>query len=137
MKHAFGFDQLDRKLASLEKAIPLDRQRDAARAGGRVLRDAARALAPERSGLLRRRISVVDAKGVTLQGGAAPSDTLVIVGPMGSTPDGDVPYAHDVEYGQLYWPGQPYLRPALAAQRDTAVGVVVSRLRADILAAVQ
>ena len=133
MTHAFGFDALDRAFARLETAIPVDRRVAAARAGGRVLRDEARRLAPERSGKLRAALSVLDAPGVTLQGGAAPSDTLVIVGPVGSTPDGDVPWAHDVEYGNLYWPGQPYLRPALAAKGDLALSMIVSHLRADIL----
>lgn len=135
MKHAFGFDELDHKFARLAAGIPVEQQVDALRAGGKVLRDAARAIAPKRSGRLKQAISVLDAPGVTLQGGAAPSGTLVIVGPVGSTPDGDVPWAYDVEYGQLYWPGQPYLRPAFAGHGEAAVGVIVSRLRVDLLAA--
>lgn len=97
---------------------------------GRQIRDAARRLAPVRSGTLRKRIRLVRRRmrrgQVTVQVvSRAPHSHLVEYGTGPRTQQGSGRYT-----GQM--PAQPFMRPAWDEERQTAVGTILHAMLREI-----
>ena len=111
MQHSVeGFREADAKLAALIGGLDPARERAILHEGAALIVDEAKRLAPYKTGQLR---------------------------PVGSIEDGDVYYAKFQEFGTRYMRAQPFMRPAIAARRDEAKGLVLTRLRDEYLRLVQ
>lgn len=128
-----GWRDLDRKLAALSRGVPADRQRAALHAGGEIIAEEARRLAPFLTGELRDSIIVADERDARIYGKLNLPAMSVFIGPAGSTEDGDVYYAKFQEFGWLDHPGSPFMRPAIASKRPEAERLVLSMLADDVI----
>jgi HK97 gp10 family phage protein len=95
-----GADELNRSLSAV--ADDLGNMGAAADKAGQMVRTRAQSLAPVNTGALARSITA-DAEGA-----------VVTVGT-------DIPYGRFQEYGTIYTPASPYLRPALEASTNEIV----------------
>lgn len=87
--------------------------RQAARAGARIVEDAAKARVPIHTGRLRAAIHTED----------QPEGVAVIAG------DRRAWYGHIVEHGGRYTPAQPFLVPAFEENRDLIITEVTQTIR--------
>ena len=131
-KHTQGFDKLDRQLAALTQGFADEELRGALRAGGEIIAEEARRLAPVDTGTLKNSITVMDDRDARIYGKVNLPAMSVYVGPVGSTDDGDVYYAKFQEFGTIRNAAQPFMRPAIASKRPEAERLIVDTLRADL-----
>jgi HK97 gp10 family phage protein len=127
-----GFRELDRNLAMLARGFSEQKLRAALHAGGEIIAAEARRLVPVDTGTLKDSIQVTDERDARVYGKVNGAGVSVYVGPVGSTEDGDVPYAKFVEFGTARAGAQPFMRPAIASKRPEAERVVAARLAADL-----
>lgn len=138
MQHSVeGFREADAKLAALIGGLDPARERAILHEGAALIVDEAKRLAPYKTGQLRGSIRVVDDREGLLLYGRLSQGIAIYVGPVGSIEDGDVYYAKFQEFGTRYMRAQPFMRPAIAARRDEAKGLVLTRLRDEYLRLVQ
>lgn len=106
-----GFKELDADFKLLSNAEKRQVSRKAVRAGAVVFRDAVRANAPVRSGLLKRSISVDTVRGLAIAGVKFKKVLIKKKGKKGkhkSTPF----YWYFLEHGTSKMSAQPFVRPA-------------------------
>ena len=132
-----GFRELDRQLLRLSAGVSDEQKRAALHEGGEIIAVEARRLAPYLTGLLRDSILVMDGRDARIYGKVNLPEMSVFVGPVGSTDDGDVYYARFQEFGWLDNPGNPFMRPAIAAKRPEAELVIAQRLGEAVLGSVR
>ena len=106
-----GFEELDTDFKLLSKSEQRKVSKKAAIAGAIVFRDAVRANAPVRSGLLKRSISVDTVSGLAIAGVKFKKVLIKKKGKKGkhkSTPF----YWYFLEHGTSKMSAQPFVRPA-------------------------
>jgi HK97 gp10 family phage protein len=153
-----GLKELDAALAQLPRSIQRSTLMRVLKKAGQPIADTARALAPERSGKLKKSI-VVSARlknsvgksefSAALRAGlgvgaarqalraarrAAPGKSFaeMYVGTAAGT--GVVRYAHIVEFGSSKLPPNPFMRPAFDAESSMALVIIRRELGNEIMA---
>lgn len=132
-----GLEDLSKDLELLSRAENNKVLRDATRAGAKVLAQAVRDKAPEKSGKLKRNIVVATVRGrpgVISSGvhirGRSPS------GETDNTMKADNPnnafYWRFVELGTVHQPAQPFLRPAFDEQENAATSAALAQMNQAI-----
>ena len=122
-----GYGDLDRKLTILERTTDKRRIAAALFAGARVIGNEERRQVPKLSGNLER--SIVE----TMQPANLPADGMTIyIGPSTGGPANGW-YGSLVHWGTSDTPANPFASRAVALKGEEALGVVASRLRADVL----
>ena len=126
-----GFKELDSDLKLLSQAEQRKVSRKAVRAGAVVFRDAVRANAPVRSGVLKRSISVDTVRGSTTAGVKFKKVLVKKKGKKGKHKS--VPfYWYFLEHGTSNMPAQPFVRPAFDANIKQAEEAVFNQYLNDI-----
>lgn len=146
-----GLKELGKNLQALDKKVRNRISAKAMRAGGRIVRDTARAKAPvlqesvphRRKGTLKR--SIVERTKVGKNG---KTTTLISVrnlsgkqiakfkgktGKSGAKNPNDPFYWRFVEFGTSKMPAKPFLRPAFEQSKQQAANTIISTLRTEIL----
>ena len=126
-----GFKELDADFQLLSKAEQRKVSRKAVRAGAVVFRDAVRANAPVRSGLLKRSISVDTVRGSATAGvkfKKVPAKKKGKKGKHKSTPY----YWYFLENGTSKMSAQPFVRPAFDANVKNAEDAAFNQFLKDI-----
>lgn len=132
-----GLDELDRALKALPREIagknggPL---RVGLRAAARLVRDEARARAPEDTGRLKGAIVM------QLDRNPGNVSERIVVRPRRGRSRADTRgawYWHFLEFGTVKQPAQPYLRPAFDARKFAMIETFKIRMAASIRAAVR
>lgn len=126
-----GFKELDADFQLLSKAEQRKVSRKAVRAGAVVFRDAVRANAPVRSGLLKRSISVDTVRGSATAGvkfKKVPAKKKGKKGKHKSTPY----YWYFLEHGTSKMPAKPFVRPAFDASVKQAEEAAFNQYLKDI-----
>lgn len=127
-----GAKELDALLAALPKKVANKILRDALRKGAEVVKEAAKARAPVRTGLLQRSITVRKGKRKRKGGG----QSVVIFPDIAKfgrkNQDFYAPY---VEYGTSHSEAEPYMRTAFAATKDRVMAGIQSDIMAGVLSA--
>lgn len=126
-----GFKELEADFKLLSNAEQRKVSRKAVRAGAIVFRDAVRANAPVRSGVLKRSISVDTVKGSPTAGVKFKKVLVKKKGKKGkhrSTPF----YWYFLEKGTAKMPAKPFIRPAFDANVKNAEDAVFNQFLKDI-----
>lgn len=146
-----GLKELGKNLQALDKKVRNRISVKAMRAGGRIIRDSARAKAPvlqenvphRRKGTLKR--SIVERTKVGKNG---KTTTIVAVrnlsgkqiakfkgktGKSGAKNPNDPFYWRFVEFGTSKMPAKPFMRPAFEQNKQRAAQEIIHTLRNDIL----
>lgn len=126
-----GFKELDADFKLLSNAEKRQVSRKAVRAGAVVFRDAVRANAPVRSGLLKRSVSVDTVRGSATAGVKFKKVLAKKKGKKGkhkSTPY----YWYFLEHGTSNMPAQPFVRPAFDASVKQAEEAAFNQYLKDI-----
>ena len=124
-----GLDALDKALKKLESKVQRRVLNKAARAGARVVQKRAKALAPVRTGALRRAIRVVTMKAKKGQGKVA------VTVKSGRGEKRDVFYAHMVEFGTIGARTRPFMRPAFDETQKEQLDAIGKTLAQEIIKA--
>ena len=126
-----GFKELDDDFKLLSNAEKRKVSRKAVRAGAVVFRDAVRANAPVRSGLLKRSISVDTVRGSATAGVKFKKVLVKKKGKKGRHKS--VPfYWYFLENGTSKMPAQPFVRPAFDASVKQAEEAAFNQYLKDI-----
>lgn len=126
-----GFKGLDADFKLLSQAEQRKVSRKAVRAGAVVFRDAVRANAPVRSGLLKRSISVDTVRGSVTAGVKFKKVLVKKKGKKGKHKS--VPfYWYFLEHGTSNMPAQPFVRPAFDANIKQAEEAAFNQYLNDI-----
>lgn len=126
-----GFKGLDADFKLLSQAEQRKVSRKAVRAGAVVFRDAVRANAPVRSGLLKRSISVDTVRGSATAGVKFKKVLVKKKGKKGKHKS--VPfYWYFLEHGTSNMPAQPFVRPAFDANIKQAEEAAFNQYLNDI-----
>lgn len=126
-----GFKELDDDFKLLSQAEKRQVSRKAVRAGAVVFRDAVRANAPVRSGLLKRSISVDTVRGSATAGVKFKKVLAKKKGKKGRHKT--VPfYWYFIEHGTSKMPAQPFVRPAFDANIKQAEEAAFNQYLKDI-----
>ena len=126
-----GFKELDDDFKLLSQAEKRKLSRKAVRAGAVVFRDAVRANAPVRSGLLKRSISVDTVRGSATAGVKFKKVLAKKKGKKGRHKT--VPfYWYFIEHGTSEMPAQPFVRPAFDANIKQAEEAAFNQYLNDI-----
>ena len=126
-----GFKELDDDFKLLSNAEQRKVSRKAVRAGAVVFRDAVRANAPVRSGLLKRSISVDTVRGSATAGVKFKKVLAKKKGKKGRHKT--VPfYWYFIEHGTSEMPAQPFVRPAFDANIKQAEEAAFNQYLNDI-----
>jgi HK97 gp10 family phage protein len=128
-----GIDILIGKLSNLDKKVRTKTIRRAIRASAAPVQKAMKRKAPKDTGGLKKSIKT---KTKTYKDGT----TVAIIGPdkdFLTTDSRGRKYrpaniAHIVERGSSKVAAQPFIAPAFQEQRDTALGIIATKLREDI-----
>ena len=126
-----GFKERDDDFKLLSQAEKRQVSRKAVRAGAVVFRDAVRANAPVRSGVLKRSISVDTVRGSATAGVKFKKVSAKKKGKKGkhkSTPY----YWYFLEHGTSKMPAQPFVRPAFDASVKQAEEAAFNQYLKDI-----
>lgn len=143
-----GLEQVRRKMAALPKKFALAGAKRGLRKGANVIRDAARRNAKR----LDDPKSAEDiAKNITTQGGSAKRNrseggVVMRVGVMGgarskrsgvdytgkAAPGGDTWYWRLLEFGTSKMAAQPFMRPALSENVESAISASVTALNTEL-----
>ncbi|QIM65264.1 HK97-gp10 family putative phage morphogenesis protein [Frederiksenia canicola] len=146
-----GLKELGKNLQALDKTVRNKISAKAMRAGGRIVRDTARAKAPvlqenvphRRKGTLKK--SIVERTKVGKNG---KTTTLISVralsskriaafktkkGKSGAYNPHDPYYWRFVEFGTSKMPAKPFLRPAFEQSKGQAAKAIISTLRREIM----
>lgn len=107
-----GVDELLRKVDRASKNVPEAARRGCLR-GAVVIEGAAKGHAPVKTGMLRNSIK---------------SEPI----PLGAQVGPHVEYAAYQEYGTMYMPAQPYMRPAVEEKRKEVQRVVGEAIRNEL-----
>jgi HK97 gp10 family phage protein len=111
-----GFDELEKKMERLSKALPNRTQRKIESSGAEILLREMEALIPVRTGALREDLDIVVNAG------------SVTVGPSGQTAF----RAHFLEFGTVNHAAQPFIRPAFDNTEGRIKADIKSSLRSEI-----
>ena len=126
-----GFKELDADFKLLSNAEKRQVSRKAVRAGAVVFRDAVRANAPVRSGLLKRSVSVDTVRGSLTAGVKFKKVPAKKKGKKGKHKT--MPYYwYFVEHGTSEMPAQPFVRPAFDASVKQAEEAAFNQYLKDI-----
>lgn len=126
-----GFKELDSDFKLLSQAEQRKVSRKAVRAGAVVFRDAVRANAPVRSGLLKRSISVDTVRGSATAGVKFKKVLVKKKGKKGKHKS--VPfYWYFLEHGTSKMSAQPFVRPAFDANVKQAEEAAFNQYLNDI-----
>ena len=126
-----GFKELDDDFKLLSNAEQRKVSRKAVRAGAVVFRDAVRANAPVRSGVLKRSISVDTVRGSATAGVKFKKVLVKKKGKKGKHKS--VPfYWYFLEHGTSNMPAQPFVRPAFDASVKQAEEAAFNQYLKDI-----
>ena len=126
-----GFKGLDADFKLLSQAEQRKVSRKAVRAGAVVFRDAVRANAPVRSGVLKRSISVDTVRGSATAGVKFKKVLVKKKGKKGKHKS--VPfYWYFLEHGTSNMPAQPFVRPAFDANVKQAEEAAFNQYLNDI-----
>lgn len=126
-----GFKELDADFQLLSKAEQRKVSRKAVRAGAVVFRDAVRANAPVRSGVLKRSISVDTVRGSATAGVKFKKVLAKKKGKKGRHKS--VPfYWYFLEHGTSNMPAKPFVRPAFDASIKQAEEAAFNQYLTDI-----
>lgn len=126
-----GFKELDADFQLLSKAEQRKVSKKAVRAGAVVFRDAVRANAPVRSGLLKRSISVDTVRGSATAGVKFKKVLAKKKGKKGRHKS--VPfYWYFLEHGTSNMPAKPFVRPAFDASIKQAEEAAFNQYLTDI-----
>lgn len=126
-----GFKELDADFQLLSKAEQRKVSRKAVRAGAVVFRDAVRANAPVRSGLLKRSISVDTVRGSATAGVKFKKVLAKKKGKKGRHKS--MPYYwYFLEHGTSNMPAKPFVRPAFDASVKQAEEAAFNQYLNDI-----
>ena len=126
-----GFKDLDADFKLLSNAEKRQVSRKAVRAGAVVFRDAVRANAPVRSGVLKRSISVDTVRGSATAGVKFKKVLVKKKGKKGKHKS--VPfYWYFLEHGTSNMPAQPFVRPAFDASVKQAEEAAFNQYLKDI-----
>lgn len=126
-----GFKELDSDFKLLSQAEKRQVSRKAVRAGAVVFRDAVRANAPVRSGLLKRSISVDTVRGSATAGVKFKKVLVKKKGKKGKHKSMPF-YWYFLEHGTSNMPAQPFVRPAFDANIKQAEEAAFNQYLADI-----
>ncbi len=118
-----GHEELQRKLKALPAAISEDVLEAAARAGARIVRDAAETKAPRSTANKEHMADNITVKTMEKDG------AHVVVG---ISPRDKFFYWHMQEYGTSKMAANPFLRPAMDENREEAKRAVANVLRGQI-----
>lgn len=128
-----GLKDLERRLNALEKdATKRTTARNALKAGGQVLADKAKQLAPYEDGDLRDSIAVSTKLTKRQRSRHRKRDPVEVFAGAGGGSN-----AVQQEYGNLNHAAQPYMRPAFDSQKREALRVIVSDMDKQIDKAIQ
>ena len=128
-----GFKELDDDFKLLSNAEQRKVSRKAVRAGAVVFRDAVRANAPVRSGLLKRSISVDTVRGSLTAGVKFKKVPAKKKGKKGKHKHKTMPYYwYFLEHGTSKMPAQPFVRPAFDANVKQAEEAAFNQYLKDI-----
>ena len=126
-----GFKELDDDFKLLSNAEQRKVSRKAVRAGAVVFRDAVRANAPVRSGVLKRSISVDTVRGSATAGVKFKKVLVKKKGKKGKHKT--MPYYwYFLEHGTSKMPAQPFVRPAFDASVKQAEEAAFNQYLKDI-----
>lgn len=126
-----GFKELDADFKLLSNAEKRQVSRKAVRAGAVVFRDAVRANAPVRSGVLKRSISVDTVRGSLTAGVKFKKVPAKKKGKKGKHKT--MPYYwYFLEHGTSKMPAQPFVRPAFDASVKQAEEAAFNQYLKDI-----
>ena len=126
-----GFKELDSDFKLLSQAEKRQVSRKAVRAGAVVFRDAVRANAPVRSGLLKRSISVDTVRGSATAGVKFKKVLVKKKGKKGKHKSMPF-YWYFLEHGTSNMSAQPFVRPAFDANVKQAEEAAFNQYLADI-----
>lgn len=126
-----GFKELDADFQLLSKAEQRKVSRKAVRAGAVVFRDAVRANAPVRSGVLKRSISVDTVRGSATAGVKFKKVLAKKKGKKGRHKSGPF-YWYFLEHGTSNMPAKPFVRPAFDASIKQAEEAAFNQYLTDI-----
>ena len=126
-----GFKELDADFKLLSNAEKRQVSRKAVRAGAVVFRDAVRANAPVRSGVLKRSISVDTVRGSATAGVKFKKVLVKKKGKKGRHKSMPF-YWYFLEHGTSNMPAQPFVRPAFDASVKQAEEAAFNQYLNDI-----
>ncbi|QHJ78025.1 MAG: hypothetical protein [Bacteriophage sp.] len=126
-----GFKELDADFKLLSNAEQRKVSRKAVRAGAVVFRDAVRANAPVRSGLLKRSVSVDTVRGSATAGVKFKKVLAKKKGKKGKHKSVSF-YWYFLEHGTSNMPAQPFVRPAFDASVKQAEEAAFNQFLKDI-----
>ena len=126
-----GFKELDADFKLLSNAEKRQVSRKAVRAGAVVFRDAVRANAPVRSGLLKRSVSVDTVRGSATAGVKFKKVLAKKKGKKGRHKSMPF-YWYFLEHGTSNMPAQPFVRPAFDASVKQAEEAAFNQYLNDI-----
>lgn len=126
-----GFKELDADFKLLSNAEKRQVSRKAVRAGAVVFRDAVRANAPVRSGLLKRSVSVDTVRGSATAGVKFKKVLAKKKGKKGRHKSMPF-YWYFLEHGTSNMPAQPFVRPAFDASVKQAEEAAFNQYLTDI-----
>lgn len=126
-----GFKELDDDFKLLSNAEKRQVSRKAVRAGAVVFRDAVRANAPVRSGVLKRSISVDTVRGSATAGVKFKKVLVKKKGKKGRHKSMPF-YWYFLEHGTSNMPAQPFVRPAFDASVKQAEEAAFNQYLNDI-----
>jgi len=115
-----GLGDLDQALKALEHQLSGSELLPAAMAGAEPMLDAARSMAPNKSGELHSAMHIV--------GSATSTQAIASVQVADSGDGGQHQYARHDEFGTARAPAHPFMRPAAAVSRHAVLAAITSHL---------
>lgn len=127
-----GVDHLIKKLARIDKKTGKQISRKAATAGAKVLRKAARDLAPKgKTGVLKKNIK--SKVKVFKSGKGAVGKVQIISDETGRNSPTDAYYGKFQEYGTAKFHAQPFLRPALENNQGAIIAAIKNKMALELV----